>query len=50
MRDVVAKERAVELVEGPLSRERQESPWMAGPSELAVLDVEKHALGWLVFM
>ncbi|MEU4684058.1 YrhB domain-containing protein [Streptomyces xinghaiensis] len=50
MRDVVNKERAVELVEDLLSRERQESPRMAGPPELAVLDVEEHALGWLVFV
>ncbi|MER5503493.1 YrhB family protein [Streptomyces sp. NPDC002466] len=49
MRDVVIKERAVELVEALLSRERQESPWMAQLPELAVLDVEEHAFGWLVF-
>ncbi|MET9919596.1 YrhB domain-containing protein [Streptomyces sp. NPDC006435] len=46
---MVIKERAVELVEALLSRERQESPWMAQLPELAVLDVEEHALGWLVF-
>ncbi|GLW96552.1 hypothetical protein Misp02_06390 [Microtetraspora sp. NBRC 16547] len=46
---MVTKERAVELVEALLSRERQESPWMARLPELAVLDVEEHSLGWLVF-
>lgn len=46
MRTVVTKERAAQLVEALLSRERQESPWLP---ELAVLDVEEHALGWLVF-
>ncbi|MFE5366600.1 YrhB domain-containing protein [Streptomyces mirabilis] len=48
MKDVVTKERAVELVEALLSRKRQESPWMARLPELAVLDVKEHALGWLV--
>ncbi|WP_406472099.1 YrhB domain-containing protein [Streptomyces sp. NBC_01615] len=46
---MVTKERAVVLVEALLSRERQESPWMARLPPLAVLDVEEHALGWLVF-
>ncbi|GAA4586385.1 hypothetical protein GCM10023194_32430 [Planotetraspora phitsanulokensis] len=46
---MVTKDRAVELVESLLSRTRQESPWMAGLPELAVLDVEERALGWLVF-
>lgn len=46
---MVTKERAVELVEALLSRERQESPWMARLPELAVLEVVEHALGWLVF-
>ncbi|MBB4715138.1 hypothetical protein BJ965_005020 [Streptomyces luteogriseus] len=45
---MVTKERAVELVEALLSRERQESPWMARLPEAAVLDVKEHALGWLV--
>lgn len=48
MKGVVTKERAVELVEALLSRERQESPWMARLPEVAVLDVKEHALGWLV--
>ncbi|MEU3742577.1 YrhB domain-containing protein [Streptomyces sp. NPDC032198] len=46
---MVTKERAVELVEILLSREQQESPCTARLPELAVLDVEEHALGWLVF-
>ncbi|MEU3844104.1 YrhB domain-containing protein [Streptomyces sp. NPDC028635] len=45
---MVTKERAVELVEGLLSRQRQESPWMARLPELAVCHVKEHALGWLV--
>lgn len=48
MKGVVTKERAMELVEALLSRERQESPWRAELPEVAVLDVEEHALGWLV--
>ncbi|MEU1502032.1 YrhB domain-containing protein [Streptomyces sp. NPDC005732] len=42
---MVTEERAVDLVEALLLRERQESPWLP---ELAVLDVEEHVLGWLV--
>ncbi|MGW4894870.1 YrhB domain-containing protein [Kitasatospora sp. NPDC004240] len=45
---MVTEERAVELVEALLSRQRQESPWMARGPEVAVLDVQEHALGWLV--
>ncbi|MEV7028830.1 YrhB domain-containing protein [Streptomyces sp. NPDC093272] len=48
MKGVVTEERAVELVEALLSKERQESPWTARLPELAVLGVEEHALGWLV--
>jgi len=44
---VVTKERAVELVEDLLLCKRRESPSMPA---LAVLDVEEHALGWLVFL
>ncbi|MFD0733679.1 YrhB domain-containing protein [Planotetraspora mira] len=44
---MVTKVRAVELVEDLLLCKRRESPWMP---ELAVLDVEEHALGWLVFL
>ncbi|WP_229830018.1 YrhB domain-containing protein [Actinoplanes ianthinogenes] len=39
------KARAVELVEAQLARERQEQPTLP---DLAVVDVEEHALGWLV--
>ncbi|GAA1240596.1 hypothetical protein GCM10009665_34330 [Kitasatospora nipponensis] len=39
----------MELVEVLLSRQRQESLWMAQLPELAVLLVEEHVLGWLVF-
>ncbi|WP_377273558.1 YrhB domain-containing protein [Peterkaempfera sp. SMS 1(5)a] len=46
---MVTKERAVELVEALLSEERQESPWMAQLPEPAVVGVEEHAFGWLVF-
>ncbi|GAA4573116.1 YrhB domain-containing protein [Planotetraspora kaengkrachanensis] len=42
----ITEDRAVELVEALLSPMRQRSPWMP---ELAVLHVEEHALGWLVF-
>ncbi|MFI1730405.1 YrhB domain-containing protein [Streptomyces acidicola] len=42
---MVTKERAVQLVEDLLSRERQESPWLP---EVAVCDVKEHALGWLI--
>ncbi|MFF5521721.1 YrhB domain-containing protein [Streptomyces coeruleorubidus] len=45
---MVTKERAVELVKALLSRQRQESPWMARLPELAACDVKEHALGWLV--
>ncbi|MEU0191577.1 YrhB domain-containing protein [Streptomyces afghaniensis] len=45
---MVTKEHAVELVKALLSRQRQESPWMARLPELAVCDVREHALGWLV--
>ncbi|MFI7631228.1 YrhB domain-containing protein [Microbispora rosea] len=45
---MVTKERAVELVEALLRCKRQESLSMAGRPDLAVLDVEEHALGWLV--
>lgn len=45
MKDMVTKERAVQLVEGLLSSEQQESPWLP---EAAVCDVREHALGWLV--
>ncbi|MCU7827199.1 YrhB family protein [Kitasatospora sp. DSM 101779] len=44
---MISKERAVELVESQLARERR--TW-AGPfRELAVCDAEEHAVGWLVF-
>jgi hypothetical protein len=43
---VIAKERAVELVEALLVTERQAQPALP---ELAVSGVEEHALGWLVF-
>jgi hypothetical protein len=46
---VVTKERAVELVEALLARERLESPWAAQSPEVAAHDVKEHALGWLVF-
>ncbi|MEU6604037.1 YrhB domain-containing protein [Streptomyces shenzhenensis] len=42
---MVTKERAVQLVEDLLAREQRESPWLP---EVAVCDVEQHALGWLV--
>ncbi|MFF7307386.1 YrhB domain-containing protein [Streptomyces sp. NPDC008137] len=45
---MVTKERAVQLVKALLSRQRQESPWMARLPELAVCDVKEHVLGWLV--
>ncbi|MEU4360143.1 YrhB domain-containing protein [Streptomyces virginiae] len=47
---MVTKERAVELVEALLSRQRQESLWRAWMPEVAVVDVEEHAFGWLVFL
>ncbi|MBB4742342.1 hypothetical protein BJY16_005801 [Actinoplanes octamycinicus] len=43
---MITKARAVELVEAHLVRERQEQPTLP---ELAVVDVEEHALGWLVY-
>ncbi|WP_406335964.1 YrhB domain-containing protein [Streptomyces sp. NBC_00203] len=46
---MVTKERAVVLAEALLSRERQAWPWMARLPPVIVLDVEEHALGWLVF-
>ncbi|MFJ2771026.1 YrhB domain-containing protein [Streptomyces sp. NPDC087300] len=45
---MVTRERAVELVEAQPARERQESHPAARPPEVAVDDVEEHALGWLV--
>ncbi|MFI5532180.1 YrhB domain-containing protein [Kitasatospora sp. NPDC051853] len=44
----MTKERAVELVEALLSRQRQESPWMALSPAPAVADAYEHAFGWLV--
>ncbi|UUA04487.1 MULTISPECIES: YrhB domain-containing protein [Streptomyces] len=38
----------MELVKALLSRQRQESPWMARLPELAVYEIKEHALGWLV--
>lgn len=38
----------MQLVKALLSRQRQESPWMARLPELAVCDVREHALGWLL--
>ncbi|GAA2750703.1 YrhB domain-containing protein [Kitasatospora cinereorecta] len=46
---MITEERAVELVEALLARMRRESPWMARLPELAVVAVEEHAFGWLVF-
>ncbi|MCD0482140.1 YrhB family protein [Streptacidiphilus sp. ASG 303] len=45
---MVTQERAVSLVEALLSRRQQEVPPLASVP-VAVLDVEEHALGWLVF-
>lgn len=44
---VISKERAVELVESLLARERL--TWAGPLRELAVCAVEEHAVGWLVF-
>ncbi|MFI1441614.1 YrhB domain-containing protein [Streptomyces fructofermentans] len=44
---MISKERAVELVESLLAAERL--TWAGPVCELAVYDVEEHAVGWLVF-
>ncbi|MFE5586951.1 YrhB domain-containing protein [Kitasatospora sp. NPDC056531] len=44
---MISKERAVELVESLLAKERL--TWAGPLHELAVYDVEEHAVGWLVF-
>ncbi|MFE9425448.1 YrhB domain-containing protein [Kitasatospora sp. NPDC006697] len=44
---MIAKERAVKLVEALLAEERL--TWPAPVRELAICDVEEHAVGWLVF-
>ncbi|MFF2045675.1 hypothetical protein ACFVVX_35170 [Kitasatospora sp. NPDC058170] len=46
---VIAKERAVELVESFLAGERLTWPWSGPVPELAVCQVEEHSVGWLVF-
>jgi len=46
---VIFKERAVELVESFLARERLTWPWRGPVPELAVYCVEEHTVGWLVF-
>jgi hypothetical protein len=45
---VISRERAVELVEAQLARERETNPWRAHGPEVAVFGAEQHALGWLV--
>ncbi|MFD0009176.1 YrhB domain-containing protein [Streptomyces sp. NPDC127178] len=44
---MLSKERAIELVESLLAAERL--TWAGPVRELAVCDVEEHAVGWLVF-
>ncbi|MGW4381838.1 YrhB domain-containing protein [Kitasatospora sp. NPDC004531] len=46
---MITKERAAELVEALLERRRGEVAWMARLPELAILRVEEHTAGWLVF-
>ncbi|MGC1211703.1 MAG: YrhB domain-containing protein [Micromonospora sp.] len=46
---MVTEERAVELVEALLSKEHQAALAKHGKWQVAVLEVEEHALGWLVF-
>ncbi|GGR11097.1 YrhB domain-containing protein [Streptomyces netropsis] len=46
---MISEERAVELVESFLARERLTWPWRGPVPELAVYHVEEHAVGWLAF-
>lgn len=50
MSDMVTEERAVELVEALLWKERQEALAKYGKwPDVAVLEVKEHSLGWLIF-
>ncbi|MFD9479589.1 YrhB domain-containing protein [Streptomyces nojiriensis] len=46
---VISKERAVELVDSYLARDRLTWPWRGAVPELAVCHVEEYAVGWLAF-
>ncbi|WP_052391445.1 YrhB domain-containing protein [Streptomyces sp. NRRL B-24484] len=46
---MITEERAVELVEARLARDRLTEKWMARLPEFAVHRVEEHGVGWLVF-
>ncbi|MFD8483907.1 YrhB domain-containing protein [Kitasatospora sp. NPDC059673] len=46
---MITEERAAQLVEALLERRRGEVAWMALAPELAILRVEEHPHGWLVF-
>ncbi|GAA4831866.1 YrhB domain-containing protein [Kitasatospora terrestris] len=48
MRDVITEERAVALVEALLAQQRQQNPWLARLSGLAVSGVGEHELCWVV--